>query len=53
VDIANGTTVPVGTFDVHDGVGEWAHTFGIDVGQLHGAKLVTAAGSTLATATIS
>ncbi len=53
LQMANGTTVPVGVFEVHDGVGEWAHTVGIDVGQLHGAKLVTASGSTLAAASFS
>jgi hypothetical protein len=50
---ANGQTVPVGVFEVHDGIGEFAHTVGIDVGQLHGAKLLTAAGSTLASAAFS
>jgi hypothetical protein len=53
LQLANGTTVPVGAFEVHDGVGEWAHTVGIDVGHLHSAKLVTASGSTLAAAAFS
>jgi len=53
LQLANGGTVPVGQFDVHDGVGEWAHTVGVDVGQVKAAKLVTPSGLTLATATVS
>ena len=53
LDLANGTTVPVGQFDVHDGIGEWAHTASVDVNQIRSAKLVTTAGLTLATAKVS
>jgi hypothetical protein len=53
VQMTNGATVPVGTFDVRDGVGEWSHTVGVDVGHLRGAKLVTSFGSMLAAATFS
>jgi hypothetical protein len=53
LQLANGSTVPVGQFDVHDGVGEWAHTVGVDVGQVKVARLVTPSGLTLATATVS
>ncbi|HEX6475658.1 MAG TPA: hypothetical protein VF005_00165, partial [Acidimicrobiales bacterium] len=51
--LVNGSTVPVGQFDVHDGVGEWAHTVGVDVTRIKTAKLVTPSGLTLATATVS
>ena len=53
LQLANGTTVPVGQFEVHDGVGEWAHTVGVDVNQIRTAKLVTPSGLTLATAKVS
>lgn len=53
LQLANGTTVPVGQFEVHDGVGEWAHTVGVDVNQIKTAKLVTPSGLTLATAKVS
>ena len=45
--------MPVGQFEVHDGVGEWAHTVGVDVNQIKTAKLVTPSGLTLATAKVS
>ena len=53
LELANGSTVPVGQFEVHDGIGEWAHTIGVDVNRIKAAKLVTPTGLTLATATIS
>jgi hypothetical protein len=53
LQLANGSTVPVGQFEVHDGVGEWAHTVGVDVSQIKVAKLVTPSGLTLATAKVS
>jgi hypothetical protein len=53
LELANGSTVPIGQFDVHDGVGEWAHTVGVDVNRIKAAKLVTPSGLTLATATVS
>jgi anti-sigma-K factor RskA len=53
LELANGSTVPVGQFDVHDGIGEWAHTVGVDVNRVKSAKLVTPSGLTLATAAIS
>ena len=52
-ELANGSTVPVGQFDVHDGIGEWAHTVGVDVSRIKTAKLVTPTGLTLATAKLS
>jgi hypothetical protein len=53
LQLANGSTVPVGQFEVHDGVGEWAHTVGVDVSQIKSAKLVTPSGLTLASAKVS
>jgi hypothetical protein len=51
--LANGTTVPLGQFDVHDGIGEWAHTVAVDVRQISTARLVSSSGATLATAKLS
>ena len=51
--LANGTTVLLGQFEVHDGIGEWAHTVDVNVNQIKTAKLVTPSGRTWATATIS
>jgi hypothetical protein len=53
LEMANGSTVPLGQFDVHDGIGEWAHTVGVDVDQIKAAKLVSPSGVTLATAKLS
>ncbi|HEY1636617.1 MAG TPA: hypothetical protein VGF64_17820 [Acidimicrobiales bacterium] len=53
LQLANGTTVPVGTAQIHDGRAQLAQSVGVDVGQLRGAKLVTPTGSTLASATFS
>jgi hypothetical protein len=53
LQLANGSMVPVGQFEVHDGVGEWAHTVGVDVNQIKSAKLVTPSGLTLASAKVS
>jgi hypothetical protein len=49
----NGTTVVVGAFNVHDGLGQWSKNVGaVDVGRLRDAKLVDATGSPVATATL-
>jgi hypothetical protein len=53
LQLANGSTVPVGQFDVNDGVGEWAHTVSVNVSQVKAAKLITPSGLTLATARMS
>ena len=53
LELANGRTVPVGQFEVHDGIGEWAHTVGVDVSRIKAAKLVTPTGMILATAKVS
>jgi hypothetical protein len=50
---ANGTTVPVGTLELHDGSGVFVRIVRVDVQQVRAARLVTATGSTLATATFS
>ena len=52
LQLANGATVPVGRFDVQDGIGEWAHTVSVDASQIRSAKLVTPSGLTLATARV-
>jgi hypothetical protein len=51
--LSNGTSVPVGQFAVHDGIGEWAHTVSVDVKSIKSANLVGPSGATLATATVS
>jgi hypothetical protein len=53
LQLANGTTMPVGTAQLHDGNGQLAQSVRVDPGQLRGAELVTPTGSTLATATFS
>jgi hypothetical protein len=53
LQLANGTTMPVGTAQLHDGTGQLAQSVRVDPGQLRGAKLVTPTGSTLASATFS
>jgi hypothetical protein len=53
LQMANGTTVPVGQFTVQNGVGEWAHTIAVNVDQIKGARVVTPDGLTLATAAVS
>ena len=53
LQLANGTTMPVGTAQLHEGRGQLAQSVRVDVGQLKGAKLVTSTGSTLATAIFS
>jgi hypothetical protein len=53
LQLANGTTMPVGKAQIHDGRGQLAQSVRVDVGELRGARLVTPTGSTLATATFS
>jgi len=50
IQMNNGRTAAAGTFVIHNGVGQWARTVPVDVGRFRGATLVTAAGSSLATA---
>jgi hypothetical protein len=49
----NGTTVPVGTLELHDGSGVFVRIVRVDMEQVRAARLVTSTGSTLATATFS
>jgi hypothetical protein len=51
--LANGTTVPVGTAQIHGGRAQLAQAVVVDVGQVRGAMLVTPTGTTLASATFS
>ncbi len=51
LQLANGSTVPVGAVQVHDGRGQLARTVAVDPSQLRGAKLVTPGGSTVASTT--
>jgi hypothetical protein len=50
---ASGSVIATGRFIVQGGSGEWAKPFTGGVGNLHGAKLETPAGITLAAATFS
>jgi hypothetical protein len=51
VEMAEGSVARLAAFQVHDGLGEWADMVGINVSWLHGARLVTPTGATLASAT--
>jgi hypothetical protein len=51
IQMDNGRTAAAGSFDVHDGVGQWARTVPADVSRFRGATLVTGAGTAVATAT--
>jgi hypothetical protein len=50
IEMDNGKTAATGTFEVHNGVGEWARPVSVDIDRVRGATLVTPAGSALATA---
>jgi hypothetical protein len=51
LQVEDGSTVAAGTFETHGGIGEHSKIIRVDVGQLRGAKLVNAAGVTVAAAT--
>ncbi len=54
LQVADGTTVAFGTFDVRDGVGTFSKQIGgVNVGDLRGARLVDTSGSSVAAATFS
>jgi hypothetical protein len=53
LQVADGSTVAFGTFQMHHGIGQFSKTLRVEVGRLRGAKLVTSAGSTVASATFS
>jgi hypothetical protein len=48
---ADGSVVAFGTFQVHQGVGQFSKTLRVRVGALRGARLVTSSGSAVAQAT--
>ena len=52
LEAKNGSTVAIGEFELHDGMGAWSKTLRLDVSQLRGAKLVTSTGSVVAVATL-
>jgi hypothetical protein len=47
----SGSTVAAGTFELHDGVGQFSRTLRVDFGRLRGARLATPGGSLVGTAT--
>jgi hypothetical protein len=53
VQLANGTTLRIGTLTLRDGSGVYAHIVNIDIAQLRAGKLVAPNGATLATANLS
>jgi hypothetical protein len=53
LQVADGSTVAFGTFEVHHGVGQFSKILQVDVDRLRGAKLVSPTGSTVASATFS
>ncbi len=46
----NGATVATGSFELHQGTGEWSKTITMDIKELRGAKLVPSAGAVVASA---
>lgn len=53
LQVADGSTVAFGTFQMHHGIGQFSKTIRVEVGRLRGARLVTSSGSTVASATFS
>jgi hypothetical protein len=51
LQVANGTTVAVGNFQLQGGTGQFSRTIQVDIGHLRGAKLVDASGAIVASAT--
>ena len=51
LQVANGTTVAVGDFVLHDGTGEFSRNIQVDTSNLRGAKLVDPSGAIVASAT--
>jgi hypothetical protein len=50
IQLNDGRTAATGRFVVHKGAGDWARPVTADIAQFRGASLISAAGSTLATA---
>jgi hypothetical protein len=53
VHLLNGTTMQLGTVQLHDGTGQLAHPVPVNVTQVRGAQLVTPTGAVVASATFS
>lgn len=51
--LANGTTVPVGTVQIHGGGAQMARSLVVDASQVRGARLVASSGTTVASAELS
>jgi hypothetical protein len=51
LQVEDGSTVAFGTFEVHQGVGQFSKIIRVDVPRLRGARLVTSTGATVASAT--
>jgi hypothetical protein len=51
LQVENGSTVAVGVFHLHGGMGQFSRTLQVDIGSLRGAKLVSSSGSVVASAT--
>jgi hypothetical protein len=49
----DGSTVAVGMFQLHSGIGQFSRTVAVNVGGLRGAKLVSSTGAIVASATFS
>jgi hypothetical protein len=51
LQVANGSVVAVGAFELHHGIGQFSRTIHVDIGRLRGAKLVNSSGTVVASAT--
>jgi hypothetical protein len=51
LQVANGSVVAVGGFELHHGMGQFSRTIHVDIGRLRGAKLVNSSGTVVASAT--
>jgi hypothetical protein len=52
LQVADGSTVATGTFQLHAGKGAWSKTIHLDISKLRGAQLVTSSGTVVASATL-
>jgi hypothetical protein len=52
LQVANGSTVATGRFQLHAGRGAWSKTIHVDINRLRGAELVTSSGKVVASATL-
>ncbi len=50
LELSDGTKLPIGQFQLHDGVGNWGQTMGVDMSQIRAVHLTKATGETAATA---